>query len=365
MAVDTAVALLCYAATALPMIDESPRRPWVFALAALGSFPLAWRRRYPIAVALAVGAGTIALSLLHLLHDIPYGQVVATYTFASLSPPLLRLIGIAGTALGIAVSLLAGGTSKLWDIGYVGVAFVAAYAVGTGARARRDRIAMLEERERRLAGAHEAAAARERERIGRDMHDILAHSISLIVVQAEAGPVVVRSDPDRAEAVFDAIAVTGRDALGQLRRTLGLLRSDGAARAPAPELDGVAHLVAQARTAGLSATVDETGQRRPVPPEVAGAAYRIVQESLTNTLKHAGARSVRVGLRWQEAALRVEVADDGRGPSAGDAAGHGLIGMRERVAACGGSLSTGTGADGTGFLVTATLPVAPAVAPDA
>jgi signal transduction histidine kinase len=126
---------------------------------------------------------------------------------------------------------------------------------------------------------------------------------------------------------------------------------------PAPDLDGVAALVAQARTAGLHATVDETGERRPVPPEIAGAAYRIVQESLTNTLKHAGASSVRVRLRWHDTALGVEIADDGRGPSPADSAGHGLIGMRERVAACGGSLRTGTAANGTGFLVTVVLPV--------
>src|SRR6266498_346103 len=184
-----------------------------------------------IAVVALVGAGTISLALAGGLNDVqlPYGQLVATYTFASLSPPTWRLLGMVGTVTGIIVSVLALGRGFSL-VAITCLPFASAYALGTGARARRDRIAMLEERTRRLAQAHEAAAARERERIAREMHDVLAHSVSLIVVQAEAGPVVVRSDPDKAEAAFDAIAATGRDALGQLRRTLGVLRSDGPAR---------------------------------------------------------------------------------------------------------------------------------------
>ena len=231
-----------------------------------------------------------------------------------------------------------------------------AYALGTGARARRDRIAMLEERARRLAQAHDAAVARERERIAREMHDVLAHSVSLIVVQAEAGPVVVRSDPDKAEAAFDAIAATGRDALGQLRRTLGVLRSDGPARQPQPDLDDLPALVDQARRAGLEASLSERGDRRPVPAELALAAYRVVQESLTNTVRHAGARRVRVRLDWRQAALHVEVSDDGHGPAPDGHPGHGLVGMRERVTACGGDLRTGVGDGGVGFRVAAALP---------
>jgi len=356
--VDAAIAVVCYLATVAPPLKAATVQWWLFALSALASLPLVWRRRYPIAVTALVGAGTISLALAGGLNDVqlPYGQLVATYTFASLSPPTWRLLGMVGTVTGIIVSVLALGRGFSL-VAITCLPFASAYALGTGARARRDRIAMLEERTRRLAQAHEAAAARERERIAREMHDVLAHSVSLIVVQAEAGPVVVRSDPDKAEAAFDAIAATGRDALGQLRRTLGVLRSDGPARQPQPNLADLPALVDQARRAGLEASLTEHGDRRPVPEELAVAAYRVVQESLTNTVRHARARRVRVRLDWQEAVLHVEVSDDGRGPAAPDGhGGHGLVGMRERVTACGGELRTRVGDGGVGFRLAATPP---------
>lgn len=357
LAVDTGIAVVCYAATVVFPIRLHDGTWWVYALAALATLPLVWRRRFPMMVAAAVGVGTTWLSLADKIDWIPYGSLVATYTFASLSPPVWRLLAAVVTAAGVSVSLLVPGKS-LVAVAIVGIPFVTAYALGTGARARRDRIAMLEERGRRLAEEHAAAAARESERIARDMHDILAHSISLIVVQAEAGPVVVRSEPERAVAAFGAIADTGREALTQLRRTLGLLRSDGADREPQPDLDALPALVARARESGLEASLDEYGDRRPVPAELALAAYRIVQESLTNTLKHADASHVSVRLGWRDTALCVEVSDDGRGPRAAAGDGHGLIGMRERVSACGGRLTTGERVDGTGFRVFATLPLA-------
>jgi signal transduction histidine kinase len=355
LAIDAAIAAICYAATVVPLAKSDAYTDWrIQALSILGTVPLVWRRRYPIPITMIVGIGTIGLSVLGFMHDLPYGQLVATYTFASLSGPWGRLVGAIGTAIGLTISLLVPG-EKLWAIGTVGVSFAAAYTLGTGTRARRDRIAMLEERGRRLTEEQEAAGARERERIARDMHDILAHSISLIVVQAEAGPVVVRTEPAKAEAAFAAIAATGREALTQLRRSLGVLRSNGPDRAPQPDLDAVPALIAQARRAGLDATFTEEGRRRAVEPEVAIAAYRVVQESLTNTLKHARAQSVRVRLEWRDSALWLDVTDDGRGPT-GQNGGHGLIGMRERVTACGGELHTGAGEAGQGFRVLASLP---------
>jgi signal transduction histidine kinase len=197
------------------------------------------------------------------------------------------------------------------------------------------------------------------------MHDSLAHAMSLVVVQAEAGPVLIRTDPDRAERAFDSIAVAARDALTQLRRTLGVLRSGAegtAARAPQPDLDDVAQLAEQARRAGLEVTLERSGEPVPVPADVGVAAYRIVQESLTNTLRHAGADRLWIRLDWAEGGLGVDVRDDGRGPALArgtspDGSGNGLIGMRERVAALGGTLRVGAGPDGTGFRVSARLPV--------
>jgi signal transduction histidine kinase len=356
IAVDAVVALACYLATIATPIVDGEGTPSMFLFAALASLPLVWRRRWPVLTTFITGIATVVLALADLLHEVPYGQLVATYTFAALASPKWRAIGIASSAVGLAISLTP--KSNLLPVGATVILFVAAYALGAIARSRRELIETLEARAQKLAADYAEAAARERERIARDMHDILAHSVSLIVVQAEAGPVVVRSDPDRAVSVFDAIADAGRDALAQLRRTLGVLRSEGASRAPQPGLDALGTLVAQARAAGLAATLEETGDRRPIAPDTAVAAYRVVQESLTNVVKHAHAGAVDVRLRWTDAALELEVRDDGRGGNGRvPTGGHGLIGMRERVAACGGTLTTGTAADGPGFRVAATLPL--------
>jgi signal transduction histidine kinase len=295
------------------------------------------------------------------INEVPFSQLVATYTFAAYSAPALRVVGVLGTVAGITASLL--GKHNLIPVGTTIIAFVAAYALGAIARSRRELIATLEARARRLAADYAEAASRERERIARDMHDILAHSVSLMVVQAEAGPVVVRSDPARAVSVFDAIADAGRDALAQLRRALGVLRPESGSRAPQPGLDALGSLVEQARGAGLLAALDERGDPRPVAPDTAVAAYRVVQEALTNVVKHARAGRVDVRLDWSATALRLEVRDDGRGGNGRTASGgRGLIGMRERVAACGGTLMTGPAGDGPGFRVAATLPVVASVA---
>jgi signal transduction histidine kinase len=288
------------------------------------------------------------------LPHLPYGQLVATYTFAELSGPIWRLISVIGTVIGIVVSLR-GPDLALDSFGYTGIAFVTAYALGVGVRARRDRIAMLEERTRRLAEEQAAAAARERARIARDMHDVLAHSVGLMVVQAEGGASIVHTDPRRAEAAFEAVAETGREALVQLRHTLGILREQGG---DPTGLDGIERLVRRARGAGLDASLSEWGTRVDPPGEVGVAAYRVVQEALTNIVKHAGAKRVTVSLVWgNDDRLRVTVTDDGRGATV-NGSGHGLVGMRERVNACGGELHTGPGPDDGGFRVHAILPVA-------
>jgi signal transduction histidine kinase len=356
--VDVGVALLCYLLMAVSSGSHSSVRPVVLLLVAVATLPLIWRRRWPLPVTAVCGAGTITLTLLDGLGDLPYSQLVATYTLAAFSGPLARGLGIAGTAVGISVSFV-GHDEKLAQLPVVALLFLGAYALGTGTRARHDRIALLEERNRRHAEEREAAAARERERIARDMHDILAHSISLIAVQAEAGPVLVRSDPSRAERVFDTIGQTARETLTQLRRTLGMLRGEAGTRAPQPDLDGLGALAERAREAGLAVAVEERGDKWPLPPELGLAAYRVVQESLTNVVRHAAAKRVWIRLDWAADQLGVEVRDDGRGPSGvnGDGGGHGITGMRERVAAVGGALHTGPGPGGSGFLVTATLPV--------
>ncbi|HEY7485728.1 MAG TPA: sensor histidine kinase [Streptosporangiaceae bacterium] len=386
LAVDAVITAACWLFVVVQAVADDRLKWWVFVLGTANVLPLLWRRRYPLTVTFVTGAFTTWLSLLGAVDNLAAAQLVATYTFAALCPPLERLIAITGTVIGVTVSILIPNDGVL-SLGVVGITFAVAYALGTGARARRDRIAMLEERARRLAGEQEAAATRERERIAREMHDILAHSMSMVVIQAEAGPVAVRTDPDKAEEVFDTISATAREALAQLRRALGVLRAGEAERHPQPGLDSLPSLVDDVRRTGLAVTLEEDGEPRPVPPDLAATAYRIVQESLTNAVKHAAASSVRVRLRWRDAELHIEVRDDGRGaadggvPSSGGSAedgggpgrgrepgggvpgegresgGHGLAGMRERVAAAGGELIHGPGRDGVGYRVAASLPL--------
>ncbi len=205
----------------------------------------------------------------------------------------------------------------------------------------------------------ERAAERERARIARDMHDILAHAVSLMVVQAEAGPVAVRNDPERAEAAFEAIAGAGRDAMVQLRRMLGTPNADGAPRAPQPTVEDLPELAAQVAETGLKVAFHTVGEARPVTPDCAVAAYRITQEALTNIVKHAGARHADIRLTWEDDTLMIDITDDGQGSGlALPSSGHGLIGVRERAAACGGTATAGPRPDGPGFQVSVRLPAA-------
>ncbi|MEU7749221.1 histidine kinase [Nonomuraea sp. NPDC049158] len=359
--VDIAITVAVSAATVGPALVPSAQPWWVVALAVLASVPVLWRRRAPLVVTCVVGLAMTALVMWE-KPMLPYGPLVGTYTIAALSPPLLRLAAVPVIGAGVYVSL-ALPHEGLDSYRVVGTAFVAAYALGTSTRARRARAAELAERALRLERERAIAAAHERARIARDMHDILTHSVGLIVVQAEAGPLMLQADPVRARAAFDAIADTGRGAIAQLRTLLGTMRSgQPGSREPQPGLAALPELLEQTGRSGLRVTLTSDGVPRSIPVEVDVAAYRIVQEALTNVLRHADARSARVRLRWTPGALAVEVADDGKGTDGkgtdGEGAGgegHGLIGMRERAAACGGTLRAGRGEKG--FVVAASLPV--------
>ncbi|HVX44949.1 MAG TPA: sensor histidine kinase [Mycobacteriales bacterium] len=357
--VDITIALAAFFATAGPVLVPAPDRPWLVALAAASSLPLIWRRRVTLLVTLVVGSATTALALLQELPPLPYGVLVCTYTYAELLTAGWRLIAVAVQSIVIILSLAVPDEGAA-AFGYVGMAFVTAYSLGAGVRNRKAHIGLLEERARRLEEEQAAVAALERNRIARDMHDVVAHSVTLMVVQADAGPIAVRSDPDRAEAAFEAIAETGRGAISQLRRILGALRSDGSGteRSPQPGIGAVQALVTEAGRTGLKASLRNTGTPATVPVDVDIAVYRVVQESLTNTLKHARARTVEVGLVWAPRQLTVRIIDDGTGqPPATESGGHGMIGMRERVSACGGSFRAAVRERGPGFAVTALFPL--------
>jgi signal transduction histidine kinase len=201
----------------------------------------------------------------------------------------------------------------------------------------------------------------ERARIARELHDVIAHHVSMMVVQAEAGPVVVERDAPAAARAFDTIAGIGRQALVEMRHLLGVLRSEAGeptpSLAPQPGVAQLDGLVDQVRQAGIQVDLVVEGEPVPLPAGVDLSAYRIVQEALTNAVKHARPGRVRVLLRYGERELRVEVGDDGRGAAEEDGEpGHGLIGMRERVHLFGGELTAGPGPD-RGFTVTARLPI--------
>ncbi|MEU6426853.1 sensor histidine kinase [Microbispora sp. NPDC046973] len=364
---DVAIAAVVTVMTVTPVLVPFRQPWWAVALAVLMSVPVLWRRRAILLAGAVVGCATtvLAIAAKSLPHSaalllLPYGVLVCTYTFAAADlSRARRAAGIAGLVAGVAVSLIVP-HENLETYRYLLTAIVAAYAVGVGARARRAGRDAEREREARIREERAAAVARERTRIARDMHDIVTHSVGLMVIQAETGPLVVRDHPEKAEAVFEGIAAAGRDAIGQLRLILGALRGSEApggpapARGPQPGLDALPGLLDNARRAGLDVRADVRGEPRRLSSDVDIAAYRIIQEALTNTIRHAGASTVRVGLRWSADTLDVEVADDGRGGRE-LREGHGMIGMRERVTACGGRLAVRPG--NPGFTVTATLPI--------
>jgi signal transduction histidine kinase len=223
-------------------------------------------------------------------------------------------------------------------------------------RVRRERIAR-ERRER--AEAERRRADEERLRIARELHDVLAHSISLINVQAGVALALMDERPEQARTALTTIKAASKEALGEVRQVLGTLRTPGdAPRSPAPGLDRLPELTEQAAAAGLAVDVAVEGRARRLPPGADLAAFRIVQEALTNVVRHSGSRTARVRLRYDAGRVEVRVDDDGPAAAGGDSGGgNGLVGMRERAAALGGAVEAGPRADG-GFAVRATLPFA-------
>jgi signal transduction histidine kinase len=247
--------------------------------------------------------------------------------------------------------------------------FAIAWVIGDNIRTRRAYLAELEARAARLEREREERDARavieERARIARELHDVIAHNVSVMVVQASAGDELFETDPARARESLRSVASTGRAALTELRRLLGVIRAEeeretGPSYAPQPGIAYLDDLVRQVQETGLAVELSVLGRPRALPEGVGLCAYRIVQEALTNTLKHAEATSAQVSVRYVEDALELQVLDDGRGasPANGDShAGHGLIGMRERVALFGGELTARPRGADQGYEVRARLPL--------
>jgi len=317
---------------------------------------LAWRRRAPLVV-LAVAIVTMLLANLVSALDAPatpaIALVVAVYSVGAHTAGLRASIGALGVA-GV-IGVIAARQLSLADVLFIAMIVGGAWLAGRAIRHRRLRETQLE-REKAEA---EAAIAEERTRIARELHDVVAHAISVIVLQARGGRKLLDEEPEEARQALDAIERTASQALGEMRRLLGLLRESDAelALAPQPTLSRLEDLVGQVREAGLPVEVAVEGEPRELPPGVDLSAYRIVQEALTNALKHAGPATARVTVRYGDGELDLEISDDGVGAGNGGGAGQGLAGIRERVAVFGGDVETGQRPEG-GYAVRARLPYA-------
>ncbi|WDZ90609.1 sensor histidine kinase [Nocardiopsis sp. HUAS JQ3] len=372
-AISVAPFLLLYAGTILnyAAIEQAPVPPRLpIALALL--LPLAWRRTYPAPVfAVIAAAAAVQLGLGIGPFSADLAVVIALYTVAVRCGWAWALTALGTIEVGLVLALVRFPYSD-WDDWRTFAAYtfliLLCWVSGLYMKVRRRYYLGLEERTRRLEREREAraqaAVAEERERIAREMHDVVAHNLSVIVVQAEGASYAIGYDTDRAKGALETIAATGRAALAEVRGIVGVLREGEEEYAPQPGLNELDQVVERVRAAGLPVEFTITGNQRPLTRGVEMAAYRVVQEALTNTIKHAGpsVRRVQVHLGYGSHVLDLRVLDDGRGESAQQAAengrGNGLIGMRERVSVYGGSLQTGPRAEG-GFEVAATLPLRP------
>ncbi|MER0426295.1 sensor histidine kinase [Streptomyces microflavus] len=351
---------------------------------ALGlSTVVALRRRLPEKMLLLA----IAVGVLQLVGDVRpsignFAMLVITFTVATIGERW-------ASRLALICSLTAAGLSQLrWEAEPGGswpqqifvtvimtVPFVLAWVMGDSLRTRRAYFNQLEERAARLEREREAqskvAVAAERARIARELHDVVAHNVSVMVVQADGAAYVMDAAPDQARQALETISSTGRQALAEMRRLLGVLRTgdtrESGEYVPQPDVEQIEDLVDQVRRTGLAVDFKVEGTARPLPSGVELTAYRIVQEALTNTRKHGGPDAgASVRLVYFDDGLGLLVEDDGRGAAhelyedgGADGAGHGMIGMRERVGMVGGTLDAGP-RPGGGFRISALLPLKPA-----
>jgi signal transduction histidine kinase len=339
-------------------------------LLACATLPLVWRRRVPARVLSAITAALVVSSALvghwsGLPVELFLALIVAFYSVGAHSEE--RRAAIAGGAALVAIAVVDFARSGFYN-GHGGprpaawLVFAVAWLVGRDLRRRRQQLAGLRERalrsERERDERARAAVAEERGRIARELHDVVAHSVSVMVVQAQAGPRLL-AEPEQARGAFRSIEVSGREALVELRRLLGVLRTENEQLAigPQPGLGSLESLLGQLREAGLRVELRVEGAPVQLSPGIDLSAYRIVQEALTNTLKHAGRAQAEVTIRYGSSLLGLEVVDNGSGaPASLNGSGNGLIGMRERVALYGGVLEAGPD-DRGGYAIRARLPL--------
>jgi signal transduction histidine kinase len=356
----------CYEAAMT--IDQTPVPVVVIGAEALAAVAFAWRRVHPVAVAVVIAAAWVVTWLVGPVPENLSSAVVmlgAGYATIVYATTVRRgLIGLGAIAVAIGAHGYADYQKSLMSAAVSLFYLAVMFSVGYSVRRHVERSAEFARRAALAEAARDRhaadAVARERERIARELHDVVAHAISVIVLHARGGRRMLTVEPDESRAAFDTVEEVAEQALGEMRRLLGLLRAADEARpadlAPQPSLRQLDVLIAQARPPGTTVDVRVEGDLARIPPSTDVTAYRIVQEALTNVRKHAAARTVRVAVTVADDAVDLEVRDDGVGGDPVTGHGFGLVGMRERVALFGGELTAGRRPEG-GFVVSACLPL--------
>ena len=345
----------------------APRQPagldWLILLGPAICVP--FRRVFP-STAIVVGGFLQAIMWLNNLPDFYLSMAVLIYSGAAHGGRRGRLVswGASLTLTAFIISGLIAGEAPFYALPVVGLSSVAAAALGTSVASREAYTQAIEASARDMERSQEAekeqALTEERNRIARELHDVVAHGLSVIVVQAAAAQRILDRDPDGARSALQQIELTGRTSLTEMRHVLSVVRTDPEdSWRPAPGLAGLDELIAELAKTGLTVSLTETGDDRPenLPATVDMTAYRIVQESLTNVLKHGGhGAAAKVEISHRPGALELSILDNGRGSAAEDSGGHGIQGMKERVEVFGGTFTAGPRLSG-GFEVTVSLPL--------
>ena len=372
-AVDAVVAVALVAGAVANAAAGEHHRPLTLLAAAATCATVAWRRRAPAAMtAVAVVSVTVyGVSSPGAHGTFPVLEIAAVldyYMLGRLSVqrgrPEVDAVLLGAAVVGIVVAPGSAGVNRVattWTL-FVGVPFAVGRAVGSRAALTRELRANAERLEREQAERARHAAAEERSRIARELHDVVAHSVSVMVIQTQAAREVAASDREAARDALSSVQSCGRDALMEMRRMIGVLHhgDEELAGATAPALSQLGALAARARAAGLPVELRIDGEARDLSPGMDLVAFRVVQEALTNAIKHAGPARALVTVTFITGALELEISDTGRGPALPDgdtdATGQGLVGMRERLVLYGGELQTGR-ARGGGFKVRARIPL--------
>jgi signal transduction histidine kinase len=329
------------------------------------ALPLAVRSLWPLPVLaitlVAAVAGDLLFGGLQLA-----GPLIALYTVARHHERRVSLTAAVLTALGLVVSAASRAAESPVFAIVLYIAHMVAWAIGDNVRRRHAYLTRVRAREARMEEEQQerarVAVAEERARIARELHDVISHNVSVMVLQAAAGADVFATHPERSREALGSIEKAGREALAELRRLLSVVQAPAGEEpdlAPPPGLTRLPELVERVRATGLEVSLTITGDARALPAGIDFSAYRIVQEALTNTLKHGHAAAVRVDLSFGEDSFDVQIVDDGTATAGADARtghGHGLIGMRERAAVFGGELRAGPRSEG-GFAVRASIPL--------